>query len=587
MIHLLVRDLYGNLRKGRTYLLFSLGVMIPALALIRGWPSDGVLMMDAQPGPDLFRGVALAQLFFIALVLPGLAGVAITAEREQGTLGMLLASAATPEAIMMSKCLSASLVVLGMVCLGFPVLSFTLFLGGVPPSWLVAHLVAVLAGAIGVSAVGVGVSSLWSRSAEAIPAAYLVCGLYCGQIFAVGFRSLPYLEPSGVISDGNSVGGTPRIALNAILFLWLLGWIRQLADGRTRRGGRWMVGGLGLLLCGIGSLGITSEWGQAALIAFLLGLGAVILTGRLLAVQPPKRSVSHGTEGGNKQGLRAPGGAEGAVGFSGNRNPVFAAERQTRLLGRRGMLVQIAYWAALGSQLFLLILTLRLEWLIDADRWVYVAVQLFVGMGWVVCGLLSATSLPSERERSTLPLLQGSLLSLREITMGKWLGSLWYGQILVIAAIPLLLNAALTETLPLEILVRLAMAMVGGVIMASSLGMWVALTSRRTAPAVGRWLMLTGILLAWEGASALDYLPRAWMVVPATPWGRVAAAFSELRPERGGFWADLSVPLAGWFPGWLGAYTGEVWLLAMAGWMAVMTWLLAPWVAGRWGGRAP
>ena len=99
--------------------------------------------------------------------------------------------------------------------------------------------------------------------------------------------------------------------------------------------------------------------------------------------------------------------------------------------------------------------------------------------------------------------------------------------------------------------------------------------------------MLTGILLAWEGASALDYLPRAWMVVPATPWGRVAAAFSELRPEGGGYWADLPVPLAGWFSGWLGAYTGELWLLAMAGWMAVMTWLLAPWVAGRWGGRAP
>jgi hypothetical protein len=494
---------------------------------------------------------------------------------------MLTASALHPVEIALAKTFSAVILVLSIVLAGIPILALTTFLGGVQPGWILAHLAAVLSGTIGMAAVGVFISSIMPRSATAIPVSYLVCLLFAGALYWSGFRMLPFfIEPELMLGQPHR-GALGFQLLNSLLMASLAGKVLRAPSQPSRRFARAWLFASGL--CVLALVWLWSEpWQQACFLSLLIGLHILPLTGRFVMGDPLWQDMLRRRQASIPGSQPTSELSHKATGFSGRINPVFAAERQTRLLGRRGTLVRIAYFAAIGSQVFLLLLTLRLEWLIDADSWVHVAVQIFIFLGWLICGMLSATSLPSERERATLPLLQTSLLSMREITLGKWLGSLWYGQILIVAAIPLLANAALTETIPPQVLVRYGLSLMGGVIMASSLGMWIALASAKTSVSVGRWLTLSGFLLGLDWAAAHSFLPRISMVFP-TPWGEAATAFLAMRPHQQSPWRARPDPLSSFLgDGALTQFSGEIWLLGVALCLALATWMLAPWAASRW-----
>ena len=565
MTPLLRHDLTRQLRRPRTYLLLSASAVLAGSALAVDWPPGGVLPFDTRAGPVLFARLAQAQILLVMITAPALAGLAIVAERERETLPLLAASLISPAQITTSRIL---LVVgqLGLMTVAtLPFLAATLFLGGARPIWLLAQAESLAGLAFFLAAAGVLVSARSRHSATAVPLSYAAgwtgayalqaCGLFKEEYVFLGVDQalLPRL--------GGSAAGALEPAQPAAFVALALGalWLGGRATWReVRRRREWHCAAAAAITAGF----ILSAWPASG--AGRVGLHCAVLSGLALsrlaaaalarpltplpawrhrwrarrarlhrcATQPPAGAA-------NRRQKRATGR---------HANPVLGTESRIRLLGAPRVLLAVGCLAMALSQLFLLVLTLRLEWFVDAGRWVFAVVSVSLAAAWVGCSTLAAAAIPLERERQTLPLLLASLISPGRIIMGKWLGALWRGQVCLVSILPLLAMATLTETLALSAAIRLLVVFAGTVLLATGFGLGLSAFAGRTAQAVSRVLVFTCAAAALGAVAPAT--PPDWLMGrlgreaagSVLPWRLAAEAVSEPGPLSGLWSRSAPVP---------------------------------------------
>lgn len=162
------RELKLAAGSGREYLLRSLFVLLPALALTRPWelppqprwPGATITRMElAHLGSLWYRVLLATELDLAVLVMPLLTAALILRERQRNTLELLLLSGLDARAIVCGKFAAGVLRLASALVLTAPVLVGVWSLGAASPGALLADQAVVLACAAWVGAVGLFMSA--------------------------------------------------------------------------------------------------------------------------------------------------------------------------------------------------------------------------------------------------------------------------------------------------------------------------------------------------------------------------------------------------------------------------------------------
>jgi len=142
-------------------------------------------------GRFLFENLVAFVLLLVLFVAPGYAAAQISGERERGTLRLLQATLLRPIGIVIGK-LGASiawLVLLVLAAVPFGAAAF--FLGGVTAADLLRAVATILVVAVGVAAIGIGISSYCQRTSAAVVLTYgTVMFLVLGTFVLAGVESV-------------------------------------------------------------------------------------------------------------------------------------------------------------------------------------------------------------------------------------------------------------------------------------------------------------------------------------------------------------------------------------------------------------
>jgi ABC-type transport system involved in multi-copper enzyme maturation permease subunit len=145
-------------------------------------------------GTPMFLAVTGVVLVLQGLLLPALASSSIAAERERGTMPLLLLSALSPSRIVLGKWLSLLLATVPFFAVAAPLLFLASTYGGPEPLEALAFLALLAVHAASLAAVGVGASSLVHRARFAAP---LAMALGLGPNVVLGFPLLARLVVCG------------------------------------------------------------------------------------------------------------------------------------------------------------------------------------------------------------------------------------------------------------------------------------------------------------------------------------------------------------------------------------------------------
>lgn len=240
-------ELRLRMRVGRAFLLLGIYALFAALAVVlpvwfAAWERSqmGSGMETADLGRIGLHVLTYVQLTLVLIALPAYAASTISSEREKETLEMLRATLLSPWDVVTGKLLSV--LAFGAVLLGttVPVAAWCLLLGGVSPGEVLRVYLLLLATAAWVSALGVLMSSHFTRSLGSIVASYgaiLGTGVLTAALAYAGFVWLTISTHGGTTSMGKIAGAIVvglSVAATALvigLFVrWVLGRIPPLRD---------------------------------------------------------------------------------------------------------------------------------------------------------------------------------------------------------------------------------------------------------------------------------------------------------------------------------------------------------------------
>lgn len=172
----LQRELLGNLRSPRSFVLLAAYQLFLAGIVLAAWPADGRLDLTTNPPSarklvDLFF---LGQYVIASLMAPSFAAGAIAGEKERQTYEMLLASPLRPAAIVSGK-LIASLTHLGLLIIAsLPIIVLCLPLGGVSVYEVLAAYTGLVVSVILFGTIALFCGSHFSRTGSALVVSYLI-----------------------------------------------------------------------------------------------------------------------------------------------------------------------------------------------------------------------------------------------------------------------------------------------------------------------------------------------------------------------------------------------------------------------------
>ncbi|MGI8874425.1 MAG: ABC transporter permease, partial [Egibacteraceae bacterium] len=181
---------------GIGYLLYRVGVAVLTAGF--GQELDGAIA-----GPLLGRFLLEGLLFFVLLLVlfvsPAYAAAQLSGERERRTLPLLQVTLLRPSQIVLGK-LGAATAWLGLLVVAVvPIGAGAFFLGGVAPGDLLRGVALVLAVAVGVAGMALGVSAVTRRTTGAVVCTYaLVLALVGGSGFLAGVEYLLRARDGGL-----------------------------------------------------------------------------------------------------------------------------------------------------------------------------------------------------------------------------------------------------------------------------------------------------------------------------------------------------------------------------------------------------
>ena len=382
----LERDFVAEASRVRAVVLRTViaGIAVAGMA----WLLTTLSALDAPTdaiGRQLYSDGSVLLLTLLFLVTPPLVVGSILAERQQGTLDLLLASPAGPTSIALAKVISRSGVALLFALGAFPALGLCLLYGGIEPGRVAGTATAASALVIEMAAWGVWVSSLTRKPATAAVLAFVLpLAHWMARVLATEALGSPPGPGAALL-----LSGTPWPSVLALL---------QPSLPFVRR---------------VGSGGATDvevfvrEFPDAAWLAWsiLLAIILVLLAGRKLAreAEPSRRLPA----------------------FLGRLRFVAAARRRVRrrlvienpVAWKETLLLNSAasrplFYAVLAVLLVLFAVTCR-----GLDRWQVVSIVLSIQIPLVafVATVNASLTLGHERTQGSWDLLRSSLLRPEEI----------------------------------------------------------------------------------------------------------------------------------------------------------------------------
>lgn len=424
----LLKDLIGLLRLKRVAAIQVFFLLVLALLVLLTWPQAGVLegsfgasgdkIASVARGQDqLLLGLVIGQIVLLTLFVPGIAGVALTGEKEGGTLEMLYASRLSPAQIVWGKVGFAIAYPVLLLLSALPFVALLYFRGDVRGDELLWAYVLLLVTAVFLALLCLVISALCEQSSSALVISYITVLAICGAV----------LVPAAIMlksQDGLSAQ--------------LLHYSRSLSP---------VAASLSLLapdqydFSGSNRPGLAPLW-----IAFLPAAGLVILVSFLILVVR-LRKAPNAAAGFGRGDQRHHGGALHRIMYLidpnktpkpfGSFNPVIAKERRTNQLRSGRWMIRIFY-ASLLISLMLSVMALysgtEYQDLLEYVAAVVITFQ--VGLVALVSPSLTSSTVSTEIENGTWEVLRLTPLSGWRIFWGKFIPAFLPALLPIVALLP-------------------------------------------------------------------------------------------------------------------------------------------------------
>jgi len=172
----LQRELLGNLRMTRAFVLLFLYLGLLGAVVFLAWPQEQRLDLTSNPAASrrLMNLVFLGQYLLAALMAPSFAAGSITGEKERKSYEMLLASPLLPGAIVWGKLLASLCHLLLLIVASLPIVMLCLPLGGVSLYETLAAYLGLVLSVLTFGMISLAASSYFQRTSASLVVAYLV-----------------------------------------------------------------------------------------------------------------------------------------------------------------------------------------------------------------------------------------------------------------------------------------------------------------------------------------------------------------------------------------------------------------------------
>ncbi len=465
----------------------------------------------ADAGKIITATVVFFQFLMAQLLALILLSAAISEEVYQRTLGVLMSTPIHSFQIVMGKLLSRLWQLIILLAISLPVLAVVRVFGGVPWEFVVSALCITLSSALLVGSVSLFFSITTRRAYAAILRAFLV-------LFVL-FGFLPWLAGWMLILRGSV---PPQTFLAGLFYLNPFVAMNSLTGRMFMAGAApaaWWPGNCLIMLAG-----------SAIVLAISVARVRKVALGQAVGEEPPfarrRRRRPELAAAAPKSG-HAPA-ARGVREVRGS--PVLWKELRTPLFRTRARNVVGAVIVLAG--LLVTYAVIAREHALDEDITHIVLPLIYLGTGILTTAVLSATSITSEKEARTWPLLLGTTLSDWHIFLGKaggifrrclpvWM--LLFGHLVVFSLVGYVHPIAIPQMLIL----------VGWVVMFfTASGLYFSARFRRTTSAVvmnlvlglALWVILPGLmamaipLLLDPFAGSLGFLKFYGIVADINPF---------------------------------------------------------------------
>lgn len=494
------KDLIGLLRLKRIAAIQVLFVALIGLMVLLTWPQGGVLagsvtIGDRAAGPgsdDLLMGLVMGQLVLLVLLIPGIAAVSLTSEREGNTLEMLYASRLKPTSIIWGKIGIAIMYPVILLASGLPFVALLSWRGEVQMSELAVSYAVLVTASVYLSVLSLAISAFCRQSATSLVIAYLVVLITCGGV----------LVPAAIMLDSMQDPG----------FAAGLHYVRALSP---------IAAALSVLRPTLNDVGGVNRQFAPLWQAFVpVALGAIVVCISLVAIKLRKAPSS-------SEGFGAPSGGtlEGrSLGRKvmflidpkkkrkplGRLNPLLGKERRTSNLRSGRWMIRIFYaslFLSLGMAVMSLYGGTEHE---DLLRYVAQVLMVFqVALVTLVVPSLSSATISSELENGTFELLRLTPLRSGQIFWGKLFPSFLPALLPIVALIPAYATVCYVDLGYLSRVLQILPVVIMSVLVFSVLGLtcsaFLGNTARATVTAylMAASLVVVPALIWWAGEAGL------------------------------------------------------------------------------------
>ncbi len=176
----------------------ALAISIGLIIIMSGWDSisanDSRSMVEV--GKNLFTGIIILEGILCALIAPALTAGAISIEREQQTLDLLLLTRLSNVNILFGKLISAlSFIAMTLICT-MPVVAISFLLGGVDPAQLCWSAALIFVTSCFFAAIGLYCSTRYKKTSTAVAVAYCICLATLVLVPLLGGATAAFFDPT-------------------------------------------------------------------------------------------------------------------------------------------------------------------------------------------------------------------------------------------------------------------------------------------------------------------------------------------------------------------------------------------------------
>ncbi len=480
------KELITLLRAPRAFVFLVIVLGMLTGMVIIAWPPTTLVGVRAALSRNLFQTIATGEFVLLAFLAPVFSAGAITLEREKQSLDLLLTTPIRPSRILLEKFISAFVYLLLILIATAPVVSVTLFLGGVSIQDLILSYVLFAAAGALFTVVGLTCSTFFHRTFGALVATYLIVLPLGGGVLA--------LYTSYTAEAATRGGGVPVSFVVAFV-----------------------------------------QYG--ALLSVIPLIAATVRLSR----PPPAPPKSLEDENPDEQRILSLDRSRfpdkllipGRLGtfLEDWRNPVLEKEIRFEIFGKGSLLMRVIILVGFVASIPFLCTLLT-----PYERWYGIYLVLFA---LLVTPSFAANSITQERERETLDLLLATPLTARTIVTGKLLGTIRSPMVLIALLVPYYIFGLLAGQLTIAELVIDLLIVGTAVIQCAAIGLAASAICRSTLAAmVSSYVVLLGlyigpvILYAFlEAFTRLSYETLGWTTITSPIAAIGNAHFVEAPPD--------------------------------------------------------